>query len=184
MLRRTTLYYALAPIASSSVVNSAPPNYIPVFSDPVPRQWMPRPRYLAVMRVLVPAHLLLRWFFGTQHFGNRHRLLRPHAGASVNRGLSGEAGHRASDIGHAEGRACFQRPAARRSPGRLCTAPASKQSRHARSCCLVQGRIGCRRGGSSFAAWAKLAQRHSWCSGRPSSGETGSITDFCVVSAR
>lgn len=38
--------------------------------DPVPQQWMPGPLYLAVMMVLVPAlfylpaHLLLRWFFG------------------------------------------------------------------------------------------------------------------------
>ena len=37
----------------------------------------------------------------------------------------------------------------------------------------AQASTGCRRGGSSRVASLAFTQRHSWCSGRPSSGEMG-----------
>lgn len=55
---------------------------------------------------------------------------------------------------------------------------------YASSCFLAHARMGCSRDGSRRSASSKLTQRHSSCSGRPSSGDTGRMMDFCVVSAR
>ena len=40
------------------------------------------------------------------------------------------------------------------------------------------------RGGNRRLASSKLTQRHSWCAGRPSSGDTGRRMVSCAVSAR
>jgi hypothetical protein len=47
----------------------------------------------------------------------------------------------------------------------------------------AQARIRASRGGSSAAASSKRAQRHSWCSGRPSVSETGKTTSPVALSA-